>query len=320
MNKEKDLKELIWRFLEHLEIERNCSQLTVRNYRHYLFRLHDFLCPLSPVGEVQKKIKIAEVDLEKIRRFRLFLARQAGKNGKGEMKRVTQGYHIIALRAFLKWLVKNDYQVLEPEKIDVPKSEERQVKFLESEQLERFLAMPDSSSLAGLRDRSILEFLFSTGLRVSELVALNRTGLNLKQREIGVIGKGGKARVVFLSRRAVAVTGRYLAGREDKSEPLFIRLGGKASGPGTGDEDVRLSSRSVQRIVEKYRKKARLAVSATPHTLRHSMATDLLRNGADLRSVQEILGHKNIATTQIYTHVTDARLREVHDKYHRGNR
>ena len=234
------------------------------------------------------------------------------------MKLVTQGYYVIALRSFLKWLVKNDLPALEPEKLDVPKIKDHSLKFLDEQQIYRLLNQPLNSSKNGLRDRSILELLFSTGLRVSEMVALDREQVNLKTREFGVIGKGGRSRVVFVTKQAAEWIDRYLKSRTDVYKPLFIRdLRPKEIA--LADDKVRLTARSVQRLVKKYVRQANLPVAATPHTLRHSMATDLLQRGADLRSVQELLGHKNIATTQIYTHVTDARLKEVHEKFHVGN-
>jgi site-specific recombinase XerD len=235
------------------------------------------------------------------------------------MRPVTVGYYLIALRSFLRWLAKKDIKTLLAEKIEVPKGREVNIKFLELEGVGRLLNMPLMSQKTGLRDRVILELLFSTGLRVSELTALNRDQINLETREFGVVGKGGRARVVFISRQAAEYLGRYLRARMDKYKPLFIRYSGKKDITLT-DEQMRLTVRSVQRLVKKYVRAAKLPVEATPHTLRHSMATDLLRSGADIRAVQEILGHKNIATTQIYTHVTNAHLREIHEKYHAGNR
>lgn len=309
---EKDLVVLTRQFLEHLEIEKNCSRLTIRNYEHYLNVLIDFLS-----NENKDKPTIDDINSESIRKFRLYLSRRLGT--KGEMKLVTQGYYIISLRSFLKWLIKNDISVLQPEKLDVPKVKDHSLKFLDETQMHRLLNQPLNSEKNGLRDRSILELLFSTGLRVSELVSLNREQINLKTREFGVIGKGGRSRVVFISRQAAEWIDKYLKSRTDQYKPLFIRdLRPKEIA--LEDDKVRLTSRSVQRLVKKYVRQANLPVAATPHTLRHSMATDLLRSGADLRSVQELLGHKNIATTQIYTHVTDARLREIHEKFHSGNK
>jgi len=308
-----ELFKLIRRFLEYLEIERNCSQLTLRNYNHYLIELNAFL--VKETG--QEKIRVEEIDLELVRKFRLYLSRKKGRQG--EMKISTQAYYVIALRSFLKWLIKNDYKVLQPEKLDVPKEKAISLKFLNKEQMERLLNQPILSTKSGLRDRAILELLFSTGLRVSELVALNKDDIDLKNREFGVVGKGGRARLVFISKRAGQIIDRYLRIRTDPFKALFVRYAGKYEF-GVKEDSYRLTARSVQRLVKKYVIKAKLPVDATPHTLRHSMATDLLRSGADLRSVQEILGHKNIATTQVYTHVTNKRLREVYEKFHSGNK
>lgn len=311
---EKDLKTLKRRFLEHLEIERNCSRLTIRNYEHYLSVLLEFLIENRKI----ENPTINDLTSDNIREFRLFLSRQKGINDR-EMKLVTQGYYVISLRSFLKWLVKNDMEVLQPEKLDVPKVKDHSLKFLSEEQMTRLLNQPLNSLKNGLRDRSILELLFSTGLRVSELVSLNREQINLKTREFGVIGKGGRSRVVFITKHAAEWVDKYLKTRTDHYKPLFIRNLRPKEEIGLSDEETRLTARSIQRLVKKYVRQANLPVAATPHTLRHSMATDLLQRGADLRSVQELLGHKNIATTQIYTHVTDARLREVHEKFHVGN-
>lgn len=307
-----DLAIAIRRFLEHLEVEKNCSKLTIRNYQHYLSVLQSYF-----ESQGNTKAQVSEINQELVRSFRLYLSRQSGVNG--EMKIVTQGYYVIALRSFLKYLIRNDYKVMQPEKIEVPKNKDHSLKFLNGEQIERLLNQPLSSTKVGVRDRAILELLFSTGLRVSELTRLNRDQINLVSREFGVIGKGGKARVVFISSRAAIYIDKYLKTRSDKDRPLFIRYGGKREII-TEEEKMRLSPRSIERLVKHYVRLAKLPVDATPHTLRHSMATDLLRAGADIRSVQEILGHKNIATTQIYTHVTDARLREVHEKFHSGNK
>jgi site-specific recombinase XerD len=300
------------RFLEHLEIERNCSRLTIVKYKHYLERLVEFLTEEKKIAPT-----ISDINQESIRKFRLFLAHQLGKNG--DLKIVTQGYYVIVLRSFLKWMIKNDKKVLQPEKLDVPKQRDRSLKFLSTEQVERLMNQPILSTNIGLRDRAILELFFSTGLRISELTGLNREQINLKTREFGIVGKGGHSRIVFISHRAAEFIERYLKARMDKYRPLFIHYSGKKNEILT-DEKMRLSPRSIQYMLKKYVRQAKLPVDATPHTLRHSMATDLLRSGADLRSVQEILGHKNIGTTQIYTHVTDARLREVHEKYHSGNK
>lgn len=292
-----DLDALVKDFLEYLEIERNVSQLTIRNYDHYLRRFLKFLKKDSPTP--------ADISSESVRQYRLFLSRYVDQH-QMTLKRVTQNYHLIALRSFLKYLLKRDIQVIAPEKIDLPKAESRSIKFLEREQVERLLNMPDNP-----RDKAILEVLFSTGLRVSELTNLNRDQINFDRREFGVIGKGRRARVVFLSETAADWTKKYIAGRDDQDPALFIRYSGKKS------DTLRLTPRSVQRLVEKYVKKARLPVKITPHGLRHSFATDLLTGGADLRAIQEMLGHKNVSTTQIYTHITNPQLKEIHAKYHR---
>jgi site-specific recombinase XerD len=235
------------------------------------------------------------------------------------LKRVTQNYYVIALRSFLRFLIKNDHMTLEPSKIDLPKTESRSLKFLEREQINRLVTSIDTSKEEGIRDRAIFELLFSTGLRVSELVRLNHNQINLDRREFGVIGKGGRARVVFVSDRAEKWVKFYLQARKDNFKPLFIRYSGKIIEE-NGGEKMRLTARSIERIVKKYVRRVRLPVDATVHTLRHSFATDLLTNGADLRSVQEMLGHKNIATTQIYTHITNKQLRDVHKSFHSGNK
>lgn len=310
--KNPDLKLLIEDFLEYLEIEKGCSPLTIRNYRHYLTR---FLIWLQ---ETKPKLKPKDYNLEIIRKYRLFLARFKDPTRRG-LKKITQSYHLIALRSFLKWLARNDYQSLSAEKIELPKTTSRSLKFLKEEQVERLLSQPVISKVTGLRDKAILEVLFSTGLRVAELVRLNHAQLDLKRREFSVLGKGGQHRVVFLSKKAVYWLKKYLAQREDDWQPLFIRYTGKTEQANQG-EAMRLTARSVQRLVRKYARKANLSVEVTPHVLRHSYATDLLQAGADIRSVQEMLGHKNIATTQIYTHVTNPQLKKIHERYHRKNR
>ncbi len=303
------LSKLITDFLEYLEIERNASQLTIRNYDHYLRRFLEFAGDVSP----------AEIDLNLIRKYRVFLARYEDKKTGLTLKRVTQNYFIIALRAFLKYLARIDIATLAAEKVELGEQEPRPIKVLDEDQLNRLLNSPEISTPEGLRDKAILETLFSTGLRVSELTKLSREKINLDRGEFGVIGKGGKERVVFLSDSATQWISRYLKIREDNYSPLFIRYSGKED-PYKNGEKMRLSVRSVERVIEKYVKKARIPIKATPHTLRHSFATDLLINGADIRSVQEMLGHANIATTQIYTHITNKQLREVHKAFHSGNK
>ena len=301
INQRTEWDRLIEEFLEHLEIERHVSGLTVRNYRHYLLRFSNWLKKNSP------KSKPGTINLGDIKKYRVYLARYIAPNGKN-LALVTQAYHVIGLRAFLKWLIKNDYKTLAPEKIELPRSKTHSVKFLNGDQVRRLLSQPLPSSKTGLRDKAILEVLFSTGLRVSELVKLNRDQVDLKRREFGVVGKGGRSRVVFLSASAVRWLEKYLEKREDDDPALFIRYSGRG--------DLRLTARSVQRIIRRYAKKAKLPVEVTPHVLRHSFATDLLMAGADLRSVQEMLGHKNVATTQIYTHITNRQLRNVHQAFH----
>lgn len=301
------LQDQMYEYLEHLEVERNLSPLTIRDYTLYLQRLVDWA---SKAGLRRAQ----DLDLGNLRKFRLSLTRLRNQQDEPISVR-TQAYYLIALRSFLKWLVKQDVPVLAPEKIDLPKAEAHEMSVVSSDYMTRLLEVPDLSKLSGLRDRAILEVLFSTGLRVSELVSLDRRQIDTQRREFGVIGKGRKQRVVFLSPESAAWMERYLAARQDEFTPAFIRhaKGVDASEEG---ESMRLTSRSVQRMVEKYRQIAKIPVSLTPHGIRHSFATDLLRNGAGLRDVQEMLGHKNIATTQIYTHVTKPELRQVHEKFH----
>jgi site-specific recombinase XerD len=306
------LPQLIDQFLEYLEIEKNASKLTIRDYRHYLKIFERWFTLHHP----EKNIDI--LDLSMIRKYRVFLSNRTDQKGHN-MKKVTQNYYVIALRSFLRYCIKNDIKTLEPSKIDLPKTESRSLKFLEREQVERLVTMPDTSKEEGLRDRAILELLFSTGLRVSELVSLNHAQINLDRREFGIIGKGKRSRIVFISDRAADSIARYLAMRKDVFKPLFIRYSGSVIEE-DGGEKMRLTVRSIERIVKRYVREAKLPVDATVHTMRHSFATDLLTNGADLRSVQEMLGHKNIATTQIYTHITNKQLREVHKSFHSGNK
>jgi site-specific recombinase XerD len=312
IHKNSKLRELIKQYLEYLEIERNCSKLTVRNYSFYLDRFASWF----EANYAQKSVE--QIDLDIVRKFRLHLSNIVDEHGL-TLARVTQSYHIIALRSFLRYLIRHEIQTLPPERIDLPKTESRSLKFLDKNHLRELVNSVDVSDEAGLRDRALIEMLFSTGLRISELMKLNRDSINFETREFGVIGKGGRARIVFISDSAAFWVDRYLANRKDEYKPLFIRYAKEKDGLENG-EKMRLTVRSAQRIVEKYVKKSRIPVKATPHTLRHSFATDLLSNGADLRSVQEMLGHKNISTTQIYTHVTNPQLKEVHKKFHQGNR
>lgn len=308
LKKASELERKVEEFLEYLEVEKGSSPLTIRNYRHYLLRFINWL-DNQKIG-----LSLKDINPEIVRQYRVYLSRKSNRKG-AVLSRKTQGYHVIALRSLLKWLIKNDYDVMSADKIDLPKIQERQVKFLTGKQVDQLLNAPSLSNIIGKRDKAILEVLFSTGLRVSELLGLNRDSIDLDRREFGVVGKGGKARVIFLSKRAAEWVEGYLKVRKDKYKPLFIRHKGKTD-PSLSSEDFRLTARTVQRIVKKYVRKIRLPVDATPHVLRHSFATDLLIAGADLRSVQEMLGHKNVQTTQIYTHVTHKHLREVHSSFH----
>lgn len=292
-------------FLEYLEIEQNRSQKTIANYDHYLTRLLDY------AGE----IAVDDIDDELIRKWRLWLNR-LGTNTSDELQKTTQNYHLIALRSFLKYCAKRDIPALAPAKIELARTVRKQVTFLSPEELQRLFDQPDVSTLGGLRDRAILELLFSSGLRVSELVGLDKDHVNLKRREFMVRGKGQKDRPIFISDAAAHWLASYLSERDDNVKPMFIRYSGQKKIDLSGNFH-RLTARSVQRLVSRYAVLAGITKHVSPHSLRHSFATDLLMNGADLRSVQALLGHSNIATTQIYTHVTDPHLKAVHQKFHR---
>lgn len=306
------LKDAIAQFLEYCELDRNLSQKTIRMYAYYLGFFNTWL----DENYKDSALEIEKLEDKQVRRFRLFLAQQYKNPYKGALKRQSQNYFLIALRSLLRYLVREEIDVLSPDKIILGKVRDREIKFLSPQDLEKLLTIPNVKTTIGLRNKAILEVLFSTGLRVSELAGLNRDRINLQTREFTVIGKGGKARVVFLSKRAALWLGNYLSKRKDESTAVFIRYKGKTP---TKPEDLRLSPRHIERMVEDYRRKAGITSRITPHVLRHSFATDLLMHGADIRSVQEMLGHKNIATTQIYTHVTNPHLRDIHDKFHSGN-
>jgi len=295
-------------FLDYLRVEKGSSPLTLRNYEHYLSRLINWM------DNEKIPLQLSSITGKNVSKYRLYLSKLTDGRG-GVLASKTQGYHIIALRSFLKWLNKHDHKVMAADKLELPKVKDRQVSFLSGEQVNRLLSAPSLSSIVGKRDKAILELLFSTGLRVSELCKLNRDKIDLDRREFGITGKGGRSRVVFLSTRASEWISLYLAARKDHYNPLFVRHKGKID-PTLNDEKMRLSPRSVQRLVKKYARKVKIPVEVTPHVLRHSFATDLLIAGADLRSVQEMLGHKNVATTQIYTHVTNKHLKEVYEQYH----
>lgn len=292
-------------FLEYLEIEKGLSLKTVENYDRYLSRFFDFA-----------KVKnVAGITEEKVRNFRMHLNRQPGVKVRGQsesnMKKNTQNYHLIALRTFLKYMMKRDIKTLTPDKIELAKISSRSLDLISIQELDRLLNAPEGNSLQALRDRAILELFFSTGLRVSELASLNRD-LDLSKDEFSIRGKGEKVRVVFLSDSARDAVRKYLKERKDMSEPMFIQFSNNK-----GDKkDPRLTPRSIERIVKKYAIKAGISKKVTPHVIRHSFATDLLQNGADIRSVQMMLGHANIATTQIYTHITDKQLKNIHKNFH----
>lgn len=296
-----DLKELKSQFLEYLEIEKGRSVKTVENYDRYLNRFLSF-------AKVKDAGKITE---QMVREFRINLNRSEGTTG--TMKKNTQNYHLIALRAFLKFLRKRDIESLNPERIELAKTGGRDLDLITAQELDRLMKGPTGDTLQALRDRAMLELLFSTGLRVSELCSLNQD-LDLSRDEFSVRGKGDKVRVVFLSPSAKKAVAEYLKKRGDMSDALFVSYG-KGGAP-KGKDLPRITARSVERIVKHYATKAGITRKVTPHVIRHSFATDLLSNGADLRSVQAMLGHANIATTQVYTHVTDSHLRDVHKAFH----
>jgi|SRR3989339_992103 len=333
------IKDYLTDFLEYLEIEKNRSQLTVRNYDFYLRRfvswLGDHVKSASTADHVASNKKPDDITAEEVRQYRLWLNRLADVHGE-PLKKNTQNYHLIALRSFLKYLSKRDIKTLAPEKIELMRMPDREVCFLEGSDLNRLLEAPLTSQdtrykiqdtkktgddLIKYRDKSILELLFSTGLRVSELAKLKKDNVNLKKEEFTVMGKGRKSRVVFLSEQARYWLQKYLEKRTDPNPYLFISHDKRTLRPRSGqakkqNEDQSLTPRSIQRLVQKYARAAGITKPITPHTLRHSFATDLLQNGADIRSVQTMLGHSSITTTQIYTHITDKELKNVYNKFH----
>ncbi|MEK7177452.1 MAG: tyrosine-type recombinase/integrase [Patescibacteria group bacterium] len=311
-----EIKEAILRFLEYCELDKNLSIKTVRMYSYYLNFFQKWLFLSQKVED----FPVEKIDDNIVRNFRLYISHEYKNPYKGVLKRQTQNYFLVALRSFLRYLVRQRVPSLSPDMVELGKNRDRIIKFLSPEELKRLFEIVDPKDEIGLRDRTILEVLFSTGLRVSELVALNREQANVQSGEFGVIGKGGKARVVFLSKHAKEWLGLYLNKRSDPYCPLFIRYSGPKGKEGLTDESLRLSVRSIERMIDKHRKKAGITLRIGPHILRHSYATDLLQHGADLRSVQEMLGHKNIATTQIYTHVTNFELKQIHEKFHSGNK
>ena len=331
----KNLFELKREFLEYCELEKGQAVLTVQNYERYLDRFLEFvkgkkaadgqnidlkINPTQPPlekgrsnGAMEQSNNVllpSDIDQEIVRRYRLEINRRHDSKGQ-ELKKTTQNYHMLALRAFLRYLAWRGISSLSPEKVPVAKTGDREITFLEGDEFAGMLNLPDISDLAGLRDKAILEVLFSTGLRVSELAALSVPDISFERGEISVLGKGKKIRPVFLSESALSAIDQYLQNRGDiqteknEDEPLYLSNRGE-----------RLTVRSIERIVAKYASRSGLTKKVTPHTLRHSFATDLLMNGADIRSVQSMLGHASITTTQIYTHVTDQHLKEIHQKFH----
>lgn len=302
-----DIKKLLGDYLDYLEIEKNRSPKTRVNYEHYLKTFIKF-------GGVKTE---KDITADRVRDFRLFLART--KTPQNEViKKNTQAYYIIALRNFLKYLIKRDFEILAPDKIELPKIPARQIEIIDYSDLERLLKSADDQDLRGLRDKAILEVFFSTGLRLSELCSLNRH-LNFERGEITVRGKGNKLRIVFLSDDAKKAIKNYLEKRDkraDTEEALFISLTKSKEPKIIG----RIIPRTVQRLIDYYSRKAGIEEKVTPHMIRHLYATDLLINGADLRSVQELLGHANVSTTQVYTHLTNKELKEIHQAFHARRR
>ncbi len=298
--------EAVESYLEYLEIEKNRSKRTIENYRHYLNRLYDF------AGDIE----VSDISPELIVKWRLWLNR-LGSNSSDELGKLTQNYHLIALRNFLKFCSKRNIPALAPDKIELARVKPKQLDFLEKDEVLRLFQIPDTTTLIGLRDRAILELLFSSGLRVSELVGLNIDQVNLARREFSVRGKGQKDRPIFVSTEAAYWIALYLDKRTDTMPALFISHSSRTNTSSNDGNFLRLTARSVQRMVAQSARLAGITKHVSPHTLRHSFATDLLMNGADLRSVQSLLGHSNIATTEIYTHITDPHLKAIHEEFHR---
>ena len=300
-----NIHQLLTDFLEYLEIERNRSQKTIENYHHYLERFFKWSEIKTP----------DDITVDQVRKFRIHLNRYQDEKGQ-ELKKVTQNYHMIALRSFLKYLSKRDVSVMSAEKIEIGKNPATMIEFLDPSELERLLDSASGEDKKSLRDRAVLELLFSAGLRVSELVSINRDQINLKNQEFSVRGKGSKVRIVFVSDTAKKALEKYLEKRTDIDPALFVRLPKKGSKETEKKGSLRITQRSIQRIVKYYATKAGIVKDVHPHTLRHSFATDLLSNCADIRSVQAMLGHSSITTTQIYTHVTNQGLKDIHKKFH----
>ncbi len=305
------VSDLVEDFLEALEIESGRSKKTVENYRLYLYRFVEIATEI-----LDRDLKPADITPELLRKYRLKLNRYESPNGDENLAIITQSYHLIALRGFLKYLAKREIKSLDPSLVELPHVIRKQVTFLTIDEVERMLDQIDLSTESGLRDRAIIELLYSGGLRVSELINLNRDSINLERREFVVRGKGSKDRPIFISKAAADRVDEYLGARSDSLPALFLNNSKNTGVVDTSGNHRRLTARSVERIIEKYARMAGITKHVSPHTLRHSFATDLLMNGADLRSVQSLLGHADVSTTQIYTHVTDQHLKEIHDKFH----
>ncbi len=302
------LNDAIHEFLTHCEVGKYQSKKTIENYHHYLKRFMEFVGPTLDVSKIDAAI---------LRNYRLHLY-HFQVPGEGTTLGIrTQQYHLIALRALLTYLVKEDIATLPPEKVELPKVPGRQVDALTREELDTLMTSIDTNERTGLRDLALLHLLYSTGLRVSELCNLNRDDVNFKTREFRVLGKGRKTRIVFISETACKHLQNYLQNRLDNFDPLFISNSNRSKGTIIDGEGRRMQPQAVERVVRTLTTKAGILKKVTPHTLRHTFATELLRNGADIRAVQEMLGHASITTTQIYTHITNQRLREVHTKYHK---
>ncbi|MBL7058713.1 tyrosine-type recombinase/integrase [Patescibacteria group bacterium] len=299
-------------FLEYLEITKGLSQKTLINYNFYLKRFANY-------AKSKKVVTPENITLELVNKYRLAINRYAPTPGE-RLKKNTQNYHLIALRVFLKHLAKIDIKTLAPEKIELSKQEERQIDYIDGEDLERLLISPlkiNTLEIVAFRDKAIMELFYSTGMRVSEIAELKIESINLERDEFTIRGKGKKLRLVFLSGEAKHWIKKYLDLRKDNNLFLFIRFDKNRNDTAY---DGNLTPRSIQRLIEKYRVVAGITKQVTPHTMRHSYATDLLINGADIRSVQSLLGHSNISTTQIYTHITDQQLKDVHKAFHAKRR
>ena len=300
------ISEALTDFLEHLEVEGGRSPKTIANYQLYLERFIDF------AGD----ITVDKITSEVIRKYRLWLNRYKNEITHEDLSLITQSYHLIALRGFLTYLSRRDIASLAADKIILPKTVRKQVTFLQYDEVVRMINRIPTDTEAGLRDRAIVELLFSSGLRVSELVNLNRDHINLSRREFMVRGKGQKDRPVFISKSAAEHVSSYLDARTDSLPALFLSYSRRNAAPNLSGDYRRLSARSIQRMISQYARLAGITKHVSPHTMRHSFATDLLMNGADLRSVQSLLGHSNISTTQVYTHVTDQHLKDIHERFH----